>query len=381
MAMGNRGDRLASRTSVLFVCGYSAIYGGNFIPSLMRLESSIVSRGYNVIYLFPEKARERHWYQELQRLKKTVETGEIYGSKINFMRKLQHLIKKYNVGIIHSHFCPILTLEVFALFNRKVRLYVHLHSDFTGGKTDVKTRMKNRLIYRIFASRRVRFFSVSNALVKYNSHKITWIPNGLALDRVFERSKCGDKEIRKKNRIEDSTVFCEMFGWTPWIKGVDIAVEAIKRLREKCGLDIKLGIVCGEEMSTETMPHWIEEHTSCSGFEEYLVYLPPIEDVFAYHEAADFLISASRSEGFSYAILEMFSIGKGCIMSDIPGVSWATGFEGAYVFPSGDVEGCARALMSAIACREMRYDETARRIKEDYSIDSWVHSIIMGYGI
>ena len=130
----------------------------------------------------------------------------------------------------------------------------------------------------------------------------------------------------------------------------------------------------------EKLRAYIAENTACTGQEEYFVFLPPREDIFSLHEAADILISASRSEGFSYAILEMLSIGGKVVMSDIPGTRWAKEYAATINFASGDAERCAEAIETA---RVMPVDSEAiaKAVRDAYSIDKWTVAVIEQYGI
>ena len=370
---------MSDKMTVMLICGYRSVYGGNFIPSLMEIERAVTQKGYNVIYIFPSEADQRHWYHELYRLGKNVAAINFEQSKLAFLKCVDGLVKQHNVALIHAHFAPIILMEMYAAYNRRIKMFIHLHSDFSGGNYSLKQKCKNILVYR-FLSKRIRFLSVSRAFVDYNPNRVIWIPNGLSMKRIAVEHQSG-AQIRKELQIPEDSIFCELFGWSPRIKGVDIAVEAVKKIRQEDGVDVRLGIVCGREMTTDQMPKWVRQNTSCSETEEYIYYMPPSEDVYAYHEAADILISASRSEGFSYSILEMLNLGKRCVMSDIPGVSWAKEFEGSYVFPSENIDACRESIQKAISRCRIKSEDTISSIQESYSIDKWVTAVVKAYGI
>lgn len=362
---------------ILFLCGYQSIYGGNFIPSLMALEERVQQQGGRCVYVFPTGARGRTWFAQLQQMGKIVEIFNFNVSRFAQMKKLTALVQKYRITIIHSHFVPMIPLEIFALLNKNIQVVIHLHSDFSSGKQTLKSKLKNWLIYKVL-SRRIRFVSVSESFVNYNPAKIDWIPNALAVKRMPCEHVFGE-QIRQKYGVDKRDIICEIFGWSPQVKGVDIAVETIKQLHAQ-NPSYKLAIVCGREMTVEKMPTWVAEHTSCSGREDFLLYLPPTEDVFGYHEAADMLLSASRSEGFSYSILEMLSLGKPCVMSDIPGVSWAKKYPLSYVFASENISACKQAVIQAITGKnKMFLSQTADQIRTDYNIHTWVNRVLNIY--
>ena len=51
--------------NILQICAFGAPNPGNFIPSLLMLQSEMESQGYETIYAFPEKAKGKNWCIEL----------------------------------------------------------------------------------------------------------------------------------------------------------------------------------------------------------------------------------------------------------------------------------------------------------------------------
>ena len=362
---------------VLFLCKYQSVYGGNFIPSLIAIEEALNGKGIQCVYAFPPEAEIRDWFKQLEQTGKKVLTFDFNNSRLQQVKNLSALIKQYDINIIHLHFTQIVPFEIFAFLHKDIKVFIHLHSDFSLGKQSFKTKIKNWFIYK-FLSGRVHFISVSKAFVNYNPVKITWIPNALAVKRMPCKHISG-AEIRRQYNIGKDEILCEILGWSPQVKGVDIAVEAIKRLNLQGG-KYKLAIVCGREMTIDKMPLWVKGHTSCSGREDFLLYFHPKEDVFAYHEATDILISASRSEGFPYSILEMLSLGKPCVISDIPGVTWAKKYPLSFPFKNEDVEECFKAVKQAgKGVAEDIKNNIVKQIQKDYDINNWVKQVLKEY--
>jgi hypothetical protein len=51
---------------ILQVCAYAAPYEGNFIKSLLALESHLTAAGHEVVYAFPESAASIEWCKEIE---------------------------------------------------------------------------------------------------------------------------------------------------------------------------------------------------------------------------------------------------------------------------------------------------------------------------
>ncbi|HEX9090631.1 MAG TPA: glycosyltransferase family 4 protein [Anaerolineales bacterium] len=72
-----------------------------------------------------------------------------------------------------------------------------------------------------------------------------------------------------------------------------------------------------------------------------------------YYRDADVYLSASHSDGSSISLLEAFACGTPAIVSDIPGnQEWVTLGENGWLFPDGDAEALADAILVAYAQRQ-----------------------------
>ena len=168
-----------------------------------------------------------------------------------------------------------------------------------------------------------------------------------------------------------------MFAWSPEVKGLDIAAQAVKSVRTD--ERVILAVVCGREMNAERLSAWLSERTGISGNEDFLRFVPPVENVFEYFEACDFFISASRSEGFPSSVLECLGAERTCVSSDIPAVtSWAGEVESVYFFKSGDASDCARTVKRAVSDPpgEEALRVGAALVKERYSVENWCKNVI-----
>jgi glycosyltransferase involved in cell wall biosynthesis len=71
-------------------------------------------------------------------------------------------------------------------------------------------------------------------------------------------------------------------------------------------------------------------------------------DLPAYYQNADLYISASHSDGTSISLLEAFACGTPAIVSDIPGnQEWVTPGENGWIFPDGNSDALAQAILNA----------------------------------
>lgn len=357
---------------MMILADYRSVYGGNFVPSLLSLENSKSYSDCHFIYAFPNAANERTWVKQIVDDGHEVIFLDFDSGSIKLFREVNKFVKEKAVSILYIHFSHFIVGEMISALHKNVRVYAHIHSDFSAGKQSYKMKIYNLCIYKLFSGR-VRFISVSPAWEHFNHRKCFFVPNGLAKKRIGCTHMLGS-EYRTRKAISDDTILVELFGWSPKVKGVDIAVEATKELVNCHGMKIKLLIVCGREYTEERMKQYIKSNTTCSGDEDFIIFEEPIEDVFRYHEAADICLSASRSEGFSYSILEMMSLGKRCVISDIPGLEWAKSYPSNVYFEAESINSCIDAINKVLLLPKW-VEFTADAVSRDYSIDNWIEQV------
>lgn len=225
------------KINLLLYVGAQSVYGGNLIASLRCLADYVRSRGGKVIWMFPVGASERDWFKSLAQ----DEDVETYDRSLGFIpraRQLRKTISKKQINVVHIHFSDI-AVPLAASFGKNVRIVRHVHSDFTLGHTETGRRefikrAKDCVldVVQMFTGKAVNI-CVSPFLA--SQFKGAYVPNAIAPSHIRQVSI---DEMRKK-RIEvgvKATDTCVlMFGWSPLVKGLDIAVDAVERLNECVG--------------------------------------------------------------------------------------------------------------------------------------------------
>lgn len=90
-------------------------------------------------------------------------------------------------------------------------------------------------------------------------------------------------------------------------------------------------------------------------------------DLPRYYRCADVYLSASYSDGASISLLEAMACGCPALVSDIPGNrEWVTPGENGWLFPPGDVNALAQAILHALEQRSQlpQMGAAARRLAE-----------------
>jgi glycosyltransferase involved in cell wall biosynthesis len=366
-----------ARSSVVHACGFSAEYQGNFIASLSRLRASCLRNGRGFAAVFPEAAGAREWYR---RLAKDGWRVGILPERPLAVRVLglARLLRDENATLIHTHFSEFdatawLAVRLARLLGaRPIRLIWHVHSDFQSATTPLrrlKTRIKfgwmGRSAHVLIVSEHLKTRLLASGL---KERRLRVIPNGIDLGRLGVRTP-RDPGARRENAVL-------MFGWHPFIKGVDVALEAFEIATRARG-DLTLMVV-GSDKTREAVrgrypgadPPWLR-------------LLPLAEDVSAYFQRASIFLSSSRSEGFPYAPCEALASGCLLVSSDIPALSWLKGSIPCWWFRSEDPADLAARILECASLRENERLAAAREgsgfIRRRLPLKAWAAEILRAY--
>jgi glycosyltransferase involved in cell wall biosynthesis len=100
-------------------------------------------------------------------------------------------------------------------------------------------------------------------------------------------------------------------------------------------------------------------------------------DLPDFYRRADLYIGASHSDGTSISLLEAFACGKPAVIPDIPGNrEWVTPGVNGWLFPDGDAEAMAVAILNAVDQRQnlTEMGKKARQIAEARA--DWEHNFL-----
>jgi len=357
---------------ILLICDYAAPYKGNFIPSLEYLEDTY--KDGKMVYMFPENAQCVSWMPLFQESHKVYfMPNGFFGKKVSWgvLKKLWEIIRTENIQIIHTHFL-VYNYALFTAkhtFAKKIKIIAHIHNQFAIPSTKSapikKFVMEHSYDTIIGVSK-----SVADGLNRQIKHKnITYIDNAICFSRLdtYEKISLRDHENQK---------VVLMAGWPALVKGVDIAAKAIEQLRKK-GMDIKLCIMQSGDF--EQTQHCVTE--AIGSYPDWVEILPPREDVATYYNAADIFLSASRTEGLSYAIIEASYSSAMVCCSNLQGNS--LDIPNNKVFVVNDIDGCYEALYNILnrSSKEKISYKTITRdfILKRYSMDGWVKEVVKLY--
>jgi glycosyltransferase involved in cell wall biosynthesis len=222
---------------------------------------------------------------------------------------------------------------------------------------------------------------VSEKLRKYefmeNEKNSYWLPNALVTTRFKkENREAYRRELRSILGIGLDDPVILMFGWHTQVKGVDIALKAFEDLLHQhpnAHLLLVTSSAQGESGTRKIAEEFVDEDTLSK-----VIFLPPSQEVEKYHDVADIFLSSSRSEGFSYSILEALYLGELVVSSDLDGVQWAKKYKTVEFFPSENIRLCSEKLDKSIKyIGESKSDivDISMQVENDYQINEWAKKV------
>ena len=355
------------------VCDYSSVYSGSFIASILLFTDSIKDSN-NIIFSFPVDAKNRDWIQNIKN--KGFKTYFFSREKRKMSKELRKICKQENTDLAYFHFVsPALGKAIF--FFSKIKLCFHIHSDFSGGrKQHLLRRLKDNFFDR-FVKRESIYFYVSKDLFSRSKVKNKYyIPNGLMINKdnfVSLPSNKKQYEVNENRTVNLKSPIFLAFAWSPFVKGIDILVAAFTELLKTT--NAYLFLVHGKNDGKDKLIDFL--HSKNLFDFHNIVFVPPIENVCEYYMKCSCFVSSSRSEGFSYSVLEAISLHKTIIVSDIPGTSWSHAFKNVLVFSSTDVLSLKNAMLNAIGTivsgDDIAYNNS---LLKEYSAEKWNANVI-----
>lgn len=223
---------------------------------------------------------------------------------IKTILKLKKIIKKEKISIIHSHHrMAAFYSKILTIFNSKIKRIYTAHNIFYNKKMLLKYALSGSTIVAVgdgVKKNLTQFYEIEEEKIKviYNS-----------IEELKEINKPTDDFLKNKsNKILIGTV-----GRLSVQKGIDVFISAIAELIYK-NKNI-FAIIIGEgELNEE-----LKDLSRSLNIEDNVKFLGYRSDVIELISQMDFIVLASRWEGFPLTPIETFSVGKAIIVSNIEG--------------------------------------------------------------
>ena len=216
---------------------------------------------------------------------------------------LNNIVKKEKINIIHSHHrMAAFYSKIISLYNKKIKRVYTAHNVFYNKKQLLKFALKGSEIIAVgdgVKANLKNYFGIKdNIETIYNS-----------VEKKEKISKPTD--IIFKNKEEK--IYIGTIGRITEQKGMDIFIKALAELITKN--KAIHGFIIGDGEDKEKLQNLVKD----LNIEKNIIFLGYRKDVFDIANEMDFLVLSSRWEGFPLTPIEVFSIGKTIIATNIDG--------------------------------------------------------------
>ncbi len=361
---------------ILHLTDYGAPYEGNFVASLRALERLLAERGTGMVYVFPRRAAERPWVQAMmqQTNVRCIERNGFFA----YARQVRRLLRENNADILHAHFIhfreKLAALYASCTCGHRVKTVLHLHNHIELPKNALL-----RLPHRLYFSAVSRFVCCSRSVAEH------LIADGVPRERVtvaenaisFARLDSFDPGARAALALPQEAKLALMFGYNYEVKGVDLAVDAVRLLRERTGMPVCLAVVVSSHL--EEVRGKLCAQLGVSAPPNWVYLLPPREDVASCYHMADVFLSPSRQEGFCYALIEAAYCRTPVLASNIDAQRDLALPQSAFFSPR-DAGALSEALERVLFAPDSSavYDaleQTGRAVTDTYSLSRWARTV------
>jgi glycosyltransferase involved in cell wall biosynthesis len=322
----------------------------------------MTDRGNSIIYIFPKEAMDFDWIRDLRKQNDSIFFISYRPYSLNNYKEIKKILRDNRINLIYSHMCG---WDITAhLASPATPIIWHMRMGVN--VIDWKKRLKNWLKIRVLGYRNTYHIAVSKPVADaINSLKPKYecqlIYNSLDFSRL--------KEEHRRFPLHEPYKML-IFGWQPYVKGLDITLSACEHLNAE---DVRVQLIVSSQEKTY---EYIEKRYSKKP--EWLILIEPTNDIAELYESVDMMVSASRTEGFSFSLAEAIYSGLPVIYSDIPGTNWANDFNGTYLFQSENYKDEIRAIEECIANNVTRQQQIDNQVKmrSEYSMDSWTRNVL-----
>jgi glycosyltransferase involved in cell wall biosynthesis len=329
--------------AVVQVTLWKGPYLGNFMSGQLELARAVARElGLATHAVLAEGARGRPWLAQLEAAGVSWSILPERGRR-GRVDHLESVAREHGAAVVHSHFTAADLEALEAARRLGARCVWQMHTGFE--RYSLRQRAKDLAKVRQLGRRVDRVVAVSEWVAElarrrgFPPERIALVPNAIVLDR-FDRLP-DRTEARARFGLEPEADVALALGWWPEAKGADVLLAALEQLhREGRG---PVALLVGEERLERFLAR------ALPGGAPWLRTSRFVEDAAWLYAASDVFVSASRHEGYSYAVGEALACGLPVALSDIGGTKLFAAAPGVAVFPSGDPAGLATALSRLLA--------------------------------
>ena len=295
---------------------------------------------------------------------------------------LRRLIRTQRVNVVHTFF-------------ETSDLWGGLVAKLSGAPLLISSRRdmgilrnsKHRLAYRLLGPLYNLVLTVSDevrAFTMRHDHldpeRVLTLHNGIEIERTAEATDTA--ALRASLGLDGALHLVTTVGHIRQVKGLDILIRAAKRVCEEFPTTVFL--VIGGVLEPDYVQE-LQELIESLGLRENVAFLGPREDVVPLLKMSDVYCNASRSEGFSNAVLEAMACGLPCVATRVGGNPEAVedGRSG-FLVESEDIHALADRIRTLLRHPERAKEmgrEGRRIVEAEFTMSSMISRLVELYDV
>lgn len=346
---------------ILELTGFCSNYGSNFIPTLEYLDKTCQQLGHELFYIFSDANPSQKFFEWEIPFSDKHNTTLFDFSSSDFENKIVNYIVENQIDVVHGDFIRNMQFSNIKKKSPKhVMFYQHIHNwpYQKKGMLEFIKRIRNLL----FLDKSILKICCSDIMVPsakyiYPLSKVTSCKNAIELNRL---------EPAERNNCKVFNIL--LFGYTYYIKGVDLAIEAAIELNKKFPVHLDIVMSANMEKNTSIIIQKYGCIPSCVSL------LEPVSNVVELYKKHKVFLNASISEGMSYANIEAYYCGNLCVYSNIP-QNKAPGLPNVIYFTSGSIDSLIKAIYNAYKQKES-YANDIKYVERNFSLQSWADKMV-----
>lgn len=359
---------------ILHYMNYSAAYRGNFIESLENVNRELKKQGGKNVYVFTCESRNEKAFKWVKAMADSGETVAVLsGKKSEDVKLIKKMIADNGVTAIHTHFVSTKQYLVIREVNKSVNLplIMHQHNHTNEKKRWIQKKLRN-ILYKdciMIACSKSVYESVERV---FPNNRKYYADNGVYFERLEQYEEIVDELFGLPHDEKKLLIF----GFDFYRKGVDLALQAVKKLRDKGEkYNLLISLSTNFEFVTNNINKIMGE------LPDWVRVIQARSDVASLYNYVDLFLSPSREEGLPYSVVEASYCNCGVVMSDISAQKYLKVPYGVWC-KDCDVDSLAEAIEKADVAHKDKLshlEETKQSMKDNYSLSTWTDEILRIY--
>lgn len=247
-----------------------------------------------------------------------IENMNLVMPSLSCLNHIKRIIDKYNITVLHAHGYAVLILAYLLKLLTGISCTATYHPSLNE-KSSISSKGNSFQIqawkYRFFLSLFTPYTFIAcsseietflTSFLQFSKRKVRKILLGVDTEYFVPPSKENRFNIRNNLGFSEDDIVCILVGRLNWVKGHDVLINAVRRLRSHPQIPRIKCIFVGSGPEENLIKNYAFNSVEDSETFHFFDYLYEIRDLYW---AADIFVLPSRVEGFALVVAEAMCCG------------------------------------------------------------------------